>query len=71
MFFGAWDETPDARDEREIAAKAICVVCPVRLECLTVAVVAPVRYGVWGGMGEPVIIALSGSAKSAAVKVSP
>ena len=52
VFFGAWDETPDARDEREIAAKAICVLCPVRLECLTLAVIAPVRYGVWGGMGE-------------------
>jgi len=34
------------------AAKRICVVCPVRTDCLVHALKAPERFGVWGGMDE-------------------
>jgi len=51
-FFGAQDETAEAREAREAAAKAICVLCPVRRECLTLAVITPIQWGVWGGTGE-------------------
>jgi len=52
LFFGAWDEKPEDRAGREIAAKAVCILCPVKRECLTLAVLTPIRFGVWGGTGE-------------------
>jgi WhiB family redox-sensing transcriptional regulator len=33
-------------------AKKICSACPVRLECLTHAIVNKEAYGIWGGMTE-------------------
>jgi len=33
-------------------AKAICVTCPVIIECLEHALTAPERWGVWGGKSE-------------------
>lgn len=36
-----------ARSERAVA---ICRTCPVRVECLTYALVAREKYGTWGGM---------------------
>jgi WhiB family redox-sensing transcriptional regulator len=45
IFFGT-----TAADERR--AKAICATCPVRIECLTAALSAPVDFGVWGGLNE-------------------
>lgn len=33
-------------------AKAVCVGCPVRAECLGYALVNCERLGVWGGMSE-------------------
>lgn len=33
-------------------AKKICSGCPVRLECLTYALVHKEAYGIWGGMTE-------------------
>jgi WhiB family redox-sensing transcriptional regulator len=35
---------------REQAAKAICRTCPVRQACLTHALRADERHGIWGGM---------------------
>lgn len=31
-------------------AKRICAACPVRDECLTYALTAPEKYGIWGGL---------------------
>lgn len=39
------DNRPDSRDER--AAKAICVDCPVRVDCLAFGLEE--RFGIWGG----------------------
>ena len=38
------------RSTRE--AKIVCSRCEVRQECLTYALAAGERYGVWGGMSE-------------------
>jgi WhiB family redox-sensing transcriptional regulator len=34
------------------AAKAVCMQCPVRAECLAFALEHDERYGVWGGLSE-------------------
>jgi WhiB family redox-sensing transcriptional regulator len=36
--------------EGDRAAKLICGWCPVRAECLTVAMETNEQYGVWGGL---------------------
>jgi len=51
-FFGPGSEIAGAKRRREVVAKMICARCPVRRECLMLAIVTPVRYGVWGGAGE-------------------
>ena len=33
-------------------AKAVCVKCPVRTECLTWALTTNERFGIWGGLSE-------------------
>ena len=38
------------RGEGNTAAKAVCDRCPVRLECLALAVSSAEAYGVWGGL---------------------
>ncbi len=43
------DESDDARQVREAAAKAICRTCPARLSCLGYALAARPDEGVWGG----------------------
>ena len=40
------------REVREAAAKAICVGCPVRVDCLTWALAVREPHGVWGGASE-------------------
>lgn len=51
LFFSS-DDLPDKREriERESAAKAICLRCTVRTDCLDYAVTAGERYGIWGGL---------------------
>jgi WhiB family redox-sensing transcriptional regulator len=51
LFFSSEDLT-DKRErvEREAAAKAVCVRCSVRPDCLDYAVAAGERYGIWGGL---------------------
>ena len=52
LFFGPEDESPEDRDTRETAAKAVCAGCPVRWQCGSHAVTAGIRWGTWGGFGE-------------------
>jgi len=52
LFFGAEGENAGTKASRERAAKAVCAQCPVWRPCLRVAVIAPVKFGVWGGTGE-------------------
>ena len=40
------------REAREAKAKAICMRCPVRLECLDWALTTREPFGVWGGYSE-------------------
>ena len=51
LFFSS-DELPNKNEriEREAAAKAVCARCPVRSECLSYAIAAGERYGIWGGL---------------------
>lgn len=45
-------ERKEERERREQKAKAICSVCPVRVECLEFALVIREPYGIWGGLTE-------------------
>lgn len=51
LFFAS-EDLPNKQDriERESAAKAICGRCEVRPDCLSYAIAAGERYGVWGGL---------------------
>jgi WhiB family redox-sensing transcriptional regulator len=40
------------RGESVVEAKAICVGCPVRAECLAHALERNERFGIWGGLSE-------------------
>lgn len=40
------------KDAREAVAKAICVRCPVREECLEYALRVREGHGIWGGLNE-------------------
>lgn len=48
---------PDSHQPRRYAeatqwAKAVCVQCPVRLDCLEYALTLTERHGIWGGLSE-------------------
>ena len=45
-------ERKDERERREMKAKAICGVCPVRVPCTTHAVQIREPFGIWGGLTE-------------------
>jgi WhiB family redox-sensing transcriptional regulator len=45
-------EHKSEREAREAKAKAICVGCPVRLQCLEWALATREPHGVWGGRSE-------------------
>ncbi len=45
-------ERKDERERRETKAKAICMVCPVRLDCLDFAMSIREPYGIWGALTE-------------------
>jgi WhiB family transcriptional regulator, redox-sensing transcriptional regulator len=51
LFFSS-DDLTDKRErvEREAAAKAVCMRCTVRRDCLDYAIAAGERYGIWGGL---------------------
>jgi WhiB family transcriptional regulator, redox-sensing transcriptional regulator len=53
LFFAPnYPESKDEREARERQAKAICAVCPVRMECLEYAVRIREPHGIWGGLNE-------------------
>ncbi|MFF3327713.1 WhiB family transcriptional regulator [Streptomyces sp. NPDC002889] len=41
-----------AKAPQQKKAKAVCVACPVRIDCLAEALDSRVAFGVWGGMTE-------------------
>lgn len=45
-------ERKPGSDNQGLAAKAVCRSCPVRTECLTVAVARDEPFGIQGGAGE-------------------
>lgn len=51
LFFSS-DEIVNRQErlEREAEAKAVCTRCTVRKECLSYALDAGERYGIWGGL---------------------
>ncbi len=52
LFFGPDHEARSARKTREAKAKAVCKVCPVRVQCLDYALRNSIRHGIWGGLDE-------------------
>ena len=52
LFFGPDDEARPEREVREAKAKAICTLCPVRVQCLDYALRNSIRHGIWGGLNE-------------------
>ncbi len=45
-------ERKEERERRELKAKAICSVCPVKEPCLDYALMIREPYGIWGGLTE-------------------
>lgn len=45
-------ERKEERERREHKAKAICGVCPVKIDCLEFALEIKEPYGIWGGLTE-------------------
>lgn len=45
-------ERKEEKEAREAKAKALCVRCPVRLECLDYALRTREPHGIWGGLNE-------------------
>lgn len=52
QFFHPDGERGSSRGRREIAAKKVCLNCPVRAECAAHALQTQEPYGVWGGFTE-------------------
>ena len=52
LFFHPEGERGAARSSREMAAKEICMNCPVQIPCADHALKVREPYGVWGGMSE-------------------
>ncbi|MEV7417582.1 WhiB family transcriptional regulator [Streptomyces sp. NPDC089919] len=51
-FFHPAGERGEDRTDREEAAKEVCALCPVQVECLRHALRTQEPYGVWGGLTE-------------------
>lgn len=53
LFFGPEHaEAVKEKRDREDAAKAVCITCGVKAECLEYALAAREPYGIWGGLTE-------------------
>jgi WhiB family redox-sensing transcriptional regulator len=73
LFFSSDDiANRQERLEREAEAKAVCTRCTVRTDCLSYALDAGERYGVWGGLTaqERRALGRSRSGSAAAERVS-
>jgi len=53
VFFHPEHERGPTRRNRDIAAKAVCLDCPVLQRCREHALQVREPYGVWGGLTEP------------------
>jgi WhiB family redox-sensing transcriptional regulator len=51
LFFPPHAERPQARARREAKARALCLACPVQVQCLWYARLNR-EYGFWGGESE-------------------
>ncbi|MFG2291859.1 WhiB family transcriptional regulator [Streptomyces sp. NPDC048603] len=51
-FFHPVGERGEARSARDQAAKEVCALCPVQVQCLRHALRVGEPYGVWGGLTE-------------------
>ncbi|HEV8648151.1 MAG TPA: WhiB family transcriptional regulator [Actinomycetes bacterium] len=51
-FFSRDGERGPTKRRRELEAKRICLVCPVRAPCAAYALAHREPYGVWGGLSE-------------------
>ncbi len=45
-------EKRSQKNAREALAKALCVRCPVRVDCLEYALAIREGHGIWGGLNE-------------------
>jgi WhiB family transcriptional regulator, redox-sensing transcriptional regulator len=52
FFAPSYFERRAEKNAREAVAKAICVRCPVRVECLEYALAIRENHGIWGGLNE-------------------
>jgi WhiB family transcriptional regulator, redox-sensing transcriptional regulator len=52
LFFGPDHEARPEREICEAKAKAVCALCPVRVQCLDYALRNSIRHGIWGGLNE-------------------
>ncbi len=52
FFAPSYFERRSEKNAREAVAKAICVRCPVRVECLEYALGIRENHGIWGGLNE-------------------
>jgi WhiB family transcriptional regulator, redox-sensing transcriptional regulator len=53
LFFAPkYVEKKEEKEAREARAKAICVRCPVRFDCLEYALRNREPHGIWGGLNE-------------------
>lgn len=52
LFYAPVAETRNELSKREKAAKSICSMCNVRVECLNYALDNDEKYGLWGGLSE-------------------
>ncbi len=50
LFFCPEGERGPTRRRRELAAKAVCLACPVIAQCRQHALSVQEPYGVWGGL---------------------
>jgi len=52
LFFAPDHEARPEREIREAKARAVCTLCPVRVQCLDDALGNSIRHGIWGGLNE-------------------